>query len=210
MGGRGKPHWWCSCSRWAPGLLIRTRSCWPPLVCTYWLSLAPVLSHPPPPLSLPLLLVLVLLLLGLCVWPTSRYVFVFAAGPTVARPCSFYSPLFVFPCPQSHLPLPPTFVCVSSCSCCWCHSCLPAFVHGCSSYHSAAAVVPAVCCLSLLSLHVCSSLLVRVPARLFVCSSVFICSSFVLACLCWSLLPGLLSLSFVCKKYKVSKYIIIK
>ena len=214
MGGRGKPRWCCSHSRWAPGLLVRTRSCWPPLVCAYWLSLAPVLSHPPPllplPLLLPLVLVLVLLPLGLRVWPMSGYVFTFAAGPAVARPRSFYSPWFVFPRPRSHLPLPPAFVCVSSGSSSWCCGCLPAFVRGCSSYRAATAVVPAVCCLSPSSLHVCSSPLVRVPAHSFVCSSVFIRGLFVLACLCWSPLPGLLSLSFVCKKYKVSKYIIIK
>ena len=90
------------------------------------------------------------------------------SGPTVAHPCSFYLPLFVFPRPQSHLPLLPVFVCVSSCSCCWCHGCLPAFVRSCSSYRAATAVVPTVCCLSLLSLRVCSSPLVHVPSHSFV------------------------------------------
>ena len=47
-------------------------------------------------------------------------------------------------------------------------------------------------------------------ARSFVCSFVFIHGLFVLTHLCWSPLPGLLSLSFVCVKYKVSKYTIIK
>ena len=47
-------------------------------------------------------------------------------------------------------------------------------------------------------------------AHSFVCSFVFIRGLFMLACLCWSPLPGLLSLSFVCVKYKVSKHIIIK
>ena len=201
MGGRGKPRWGCSRSHWAPGLLIRTRSCWPPLICAYRLSLAPVLSHLPPLLPLPL---------GLRIWLTSGYVFTFAAGPAVARPHSFYSPWFVFPHPQFHLPLPPVFICVSSCCCCWCCGCLPAFVRGCSSYRATTAVVPTVCCLSPSSLRVCSSPLVHVPARSFVCSSVFIRGLFMLARLCWSPLPGLLSLSFVCKKYKVSKYIIIK
>ena len=209
MGGRGKPRWCCSHSHWAPGLLIHTHLCWPPLICVYWLSLALVLLHLPPPLPLllllPLVLVLVLLLLGLCVRPTSGYVFMFAAGPTVAHPHSFYLILFVFPRPRSNLLPLPVFVCVSSCSCYWCRSCLPTFVYSCSSYCAATAVVPTVCCLSPSSLRVCSSLLVCVPAHSFVCSSVFIHGLFVLARLCWSPLPGLLSLSFVCKKYKVSK-----
>ena len=117
MGGRGKPCWCCSRSSWAPGLLVRTHSRWPPLICVYRLSLTPVLSHllPPHPLLPLLLLVLVLLPLGLHIWPTSRYVFVFVAGPTIACPHLFYSPLFIFPRPQSHLPLPPAFICVCGC-----------------------------------------------------------------------------------------------
>ena len=119
VGGREKPRWCCGRSSWASSLLTRTHSCWPPLVCAYRLLLTPVLSHPLPPLPLPLLLplvlVLVLLPLGLHIWPTSRYVFVFAAGPAIACPHSFYSPLFIFPRPRSHLPLPPAFICVCSC-----------------------------------------------------------------------------------------------